>query len=60
MIKTMRFLTTTNLYSIPLQLALDCPKNTKNSNVELPPPTDDLLNFWLTLTCCMYKGELYK
>ena len=40
--------------SIPLQLALDCTQNAiKNSTVELPLPTDDimdLLNLYLTST----------
>ena len=47
--------------SIPLQLALDCTENAiKNSTVELPLPTDDimdLLNLCLTST---YNGKHYK
>ena len=50
--------------SIPLQLALDCPENaTKNSTVELPLPTDDimdLLNLCFTSTYFKYNGKHYK
>ena len=50
--------------SIPLQLALDCTENAiKNSTVELPLPTDnimDLLNLCLTLTYFQYNGKHYK
>ena len=49
--------------SIPLQLALDCTENAiKNSTVELPLPTDDimdLLNLSLTLHF-QYDGKHYK
>ena len=47
--------------SIPLQLALDCTENAiKNSTVELPLPTDDimdLLNLCLTSTYFQYNGK---
>ena len=50
--------------SIALQLALDCTENAiKNSNVELPLPTDDimdLLNLCLTSTYFQYNGKHYK
>ena len=50
--------------SIPLQLALDCTENAiKNSAVELPLPSDDimdLLNLCLTSTYCQYSGKHYK
>ena len=50
--------------SIPLQLALDCTENAiKNSTVELPLPTDDimdLLNLCLTSTYFQYNGKHYK
>ena len=50
--------------SIPLQLALECTENAiKNSTVELPLPTDDimdLLNLCLTLTYFQYNGKHYK
>ena len=50
--------------SIPLQLALDCTENAiKNSTVELPLPSDDimdLLNLCLTSTYCQYSGKHYK
>ena len=50
--------------SIPLQLALDCTENAiKNSAVELPLPTDDivdLLNLCLTSTYFQYNGKHYK
>ena len=50
--------------SIPLQLALDCTENAiKNSTVELPLPTDDimdLLNLYLTSTYFQYNGKHYK
>ena len=50
--------------SIPLQLALDCPENAiKNSTVELPLPTDDimdLLNLCLTSTYFQYNGKHYE
>ena len=49
---------------IPLQLALDCTENAiKNSTVELPLPTDDimdLLNLCLTSTYFQYNGRHYK
>ena len=48
---------------IPLQLALDCTENDiKNSTVELPLPTDDimdLLNLCLTSTYFQYNGKHY-
>ena len=47
--------------TIPLQLALDCTENAiKNSTVELPPPTDDimdLLNLCLTSTYFQDNGK---
>ena len=47
--------------SIPVQLALDCTENAiKNSTVELPLPTDDimdLLNLCLTSTYFQYNGK---
>ena len=52
--------------SIPLQLALDCTeKAIKNSTVELPLPTDDImdlpvLNLCLTSTYFQYNGKHYK
>ena len=50
--------------SIPLQLALDCTENAiKNSTVELPLPTDDimdLLNLCLTSTYFQYNGKHHK
>ena len=50
--------------TIPLQLALDCTENAiKNSTVELPLPTDDimdLLNLCLTSTYFQYNGKHYK
>ena len=49
--------------SIPLQLALDCTENAKHSTVELPLPTDDimdLLNLCLTSTYFPYNGKHYK
>ena len=50
--------------SIPLQLAQDCTENAiKNSTVELPLPTDDimdLLNLCLTSTYFQYNGKHYK
>ena len=50
--------------SIPLQLALDCAENAiKNSTVELPLPTDDimdLLDLCLTSTYFQYNGKHYK
>ena len=50
--------------SIPLQLALDCTENAiRNSTVELPLPTDDimdLINLCLTSTYFQYNGKLYK
>ena len=50
--------------SIPLQLALDCTENAiRNSTVELPLPTDDivdLLNLCLTSTYFQYNGKHYK
>ena len=50
--------------SIPLQLALDCTENAiKNSTVELPLPTDDimdLLNLCLTSTYFQCNGKHYK
>ena len=50
--------------SIPLQLALDCTENAiKNSTVELPLPTDDimdLLNLCFTSTYFQYNGKRYK
>ncbi|CAH3043079.1 unnamed protein product, partial [Porites evermanni] len=49
---------------IPLQLALDCTENAiKNSTVELPLPTDDiidLLNLCLTSTYFQCNGKHYK
>ena len=49
---------------LPLQLALDCTENAiKNSTVELPLPTDDimdLLNLCLTSTYFQYNGKHYK
>ena len=50
--------------SIPLQLDLECTENAiKNSTVELPQPTDDimdLLNLCLTSTYFQYNGKHYK
>ena len=50
--------------SIPLQMALGCTENAiKNSTVELPLPTDDimdLLNLCLTLTYFQYNDKHYK
>ena len=50
--------------SIPLQLALDCTENAiKNSTVELPLPTDDimdLLNLCLTSTYFQHNRKHYK
>ena len=50
--------------SIPLQLALGCTENAiKNSTVELPLPTDDimdLLNLYLTLTYFQYNDKHYN
>ena len=50
--------------SIPLQMALDSTENViKNSTVELPLPTDnimDLLNLCLTSTYFQYNGKHYK
>ncbi|CAH3195997.1 unnamed protein product, partial [Porites evermanni] len=50
--------------SIPLQLALDCTENAiKNSTVELPLPTEDimdLLNLCLSSTYFQYNGKHYK
>ena len=50
--------------SISLQQALDCTENAiKNSTVELPLPTDDimdLLNLCLTSTYFQYNGKHYK
>ena len=50
--------------SIPLQLDLDCTENAiKNSAVELPLPTDDimdLLNLCLTSTYFQYNIKHYK
>ena len=50
--------------SIPLQLALHCTENAiKNSTVELPLPTDDimdLLNLCLTSTHFQYNGKHYE
>ena len=50
--------------SIPLQLTLECSENAiKNSTVELPLPTDDimdLLNLCLTSTYFQYNGKHYK
>ena len=50
--------------SIPLQMALDSTDNAiKNSTVELPLPTDnimDLLNLCLTSTYFQYNGKHYK
>ena len=50
--------------SIPLQLTLDCTENAiKNSTVELPLPTDDimdLLNLCLTSTYFQYNDKHYK
>ena len=50
--------------SIPLQLALHCTENAiKNSTVELPLPTDDimdLLNLCLTSTYFQCNGKHYK
>ena len=47
--------------SIPLQLALDCTENAiKNSTVELPLPTDDIMdlpNLCLTSTFFQYNGK---
>ena len=49
---------------IPLQLALDCIENAiKNSTVELPLPTGDimdLINLYLTSTYFQYVGKHYK
>ena len=50
--------------SIPLQLALDCTETAiNNSTIELPLPTDDLmdlLNPCLTSTYFQYNGTHYK
>ena len=50
--------------NIPLQLALDCTENAiKNSTVELPLPTDDimdLINLCLTSPYFQYNGKYYK
>ena len=50
--------------SIPLQLALDCTETAiNNSAIELPLPTDDLmdlLNLCLTSTYFQYNGTHYK
>ena len=50
--------------SIPLQLALDCTETAiNNSTIELPLPTDDLmdlLNLCLTSTYFQYNGKHYK
>ena len=50
--------------SIPLSLALDCTENAiKNPTVELPRPTDDimdLLNLCLTSTYFQYNGKHHK
>lgn len=50
--------------SIPLQLVLDCTENAiNNSTVELPLPTDDimdLLNLCFTSTYFQYNGKHYK
>ena len=50
--------------SIPLQLALGCTENAiKNPTVELPLPTDDimdLLNLYLTLTYFQYNDKHYN
>ena len=50
--------------SIPLQLALDCTETAiNNSTIELPLPTDDLmdsLNLCLTSTYFQYNGTHYK
>ena len=50
--------------SIPLQMALDCTEIAiKNSTVERPLPTDDimdLLNLCLTSTYFQYNGRHYK
>ena len=49
---------------IPLQLALDCTETAiNNSTIELPLPTDDLmdlLNLCLTSTYFQYNGKHYK
>ena len=54
----------TSDWRIPLQLALDCTENAiKNSTVELPLPTDDimdLLNLCFTSTYFQYNGKRYK
>ena len=50
--------------AIPLQLALDCTETAiNNSTIELPLPTDDLmdlLNLCLTSTYFQYNGKHYK
>ena len=48
--------------SIPLQLALDCTENAiKNSTVELPLPTDDIMDLLNPcLTNLKYNGKHYK
>ena len=50
--------------SIPLQLALDCTETAiNNSTIELPLPTDDLmdlLNLCFTSTYFQYNGKHYK
>ena len=48
--------------SIPLQLALDCTENAiKNSAVELPLPTDDIMDLLNPcLTYFQYNGKHYK
>ena len=50
--------------SIPLQLSLECTETAiNNSTIELPLPTDDLmdlLNLFLTSTHFQYNGKHYK
>ena len=47
--------------SIPLQLDLDCTENAiKNSTVELPLPTDHIMDLCLTSTYFQYNGKRYK
>ena len=50
--------------SIPIQLALDCTVHAiKNYTVELPLPTDDIMdlhNLCLTSTYFQYNGKPYK
>ena len=51
------------LTSIPLQLALQCTETAIQSTVELPLPTEgimDLLNLCLTSTYFQYNGKHYK